>query len=99
MAGDMYAEEGLYPANSVPEVVRRINNALQRADEVEYAEGEMTRDWFAPIIVDAEAGFGGHLNVFELMKGMFENGASGVHFEDQLASEKKCGHLGGKVLL
>lgn len=99
MGGQMYPDQSLYPANSVPQVVRRINNALQRADQVEYSEGEMTRDWFAPIVADAEAGFGGHLNVFELMKGMIENGASGVHFEDQLASEKKCGHLGGKVLL
>src|SRR5699024_9797835 len=99
MGGQMYPDQSLYPANSVPQVVRRINNALQRADQVEYSEGEMTRDWFAPIVADAEAGFGGHLNVFELMKGMIENGASGVHFEDQLASEKKCGHLVGKVLL
>lgn len=99
LSGDMYPDQSLYPANSVPQVVKRINNALKRADQVEYSEGEMTRDWFAPIIADAEAGFGGHLNVFELMKGMIENGASGVHFEDQLASEKKCGHLGGKVLI
>lgn len=99
MGGEMYPDQSLYPANSVPQVVGRINNALQRSDQVEHSEGEVTRDWFAPIIADAEAGFGGHLNVFELMKGMIENGASGVHFEDQLASEKKCGHLGGKVLL
>ena len=99
MAGEMYPDQSLYPVNSVPQVVRRINNALQRADQVEYSEGNVTRDWFAPIVADAEAGFGGHLNVFELMKSMIEAGASGVHFEDQLASEKKCGHLGGKVLI
>lgn len=99
MAGEMYPDQSLYPVNSVPQVVRRINKALQRADQVEYAEGEVKHDWFAPIVADAEAGFGGHLNVFELMKSMIEAGASAVHFEDQLASEKKCGHLGGKVLL
>src|SRR5690625_2936920 len=99
MAGEMYPDQSLYPVNSVPQVVRRINKALQRADQVEYAEGELKHDWFAPIVADAEAGFGGHLNVFELMKSMIEAGASAVHFEDQLASEKKCGHLGGKVLL
>jgi len=99
MAGEMYPDQSLYPVNSVPKVVRRINNALQRADQVEYSEGDVKQDWFAPIVADAEAGFGGHLNVFELMKSMIEAGASGVHFEDQLASEKKCGHLGGKVLL
>jgi isocitrate lyase len=99
MAGEMYPDQSLYPVNSVPQVVRRINNALQRADQVEYSEGEPKHDYFAPIVADAEAGFGGHLNVFELMKSMIEAGASGVHFEDQLASEKKCGHLGGKVLL
>lgn len=99
VAGEMYPDQSLYPVNSVPQVVRRINNALQRADQVEYAEGKSDKDWFAPIVADAEAGFGGHLNVFELMKSMIEAGASGVHFEDQLASEKKCGHLGGKVLL
>lgn len=99
MAGEMYPDQSLYPVNSVPKVVRRINNALQRADQVEYSEGIQSRDWFAPIVADAEAGFGGHLNVFELMKSMIEAGASAVHFEDQLASEKKCGHLGGKVLL
>lgn len=99
LGGEMYPDQSLYPANSVPQVVGRINNALQRADQVEHSEGEVTRDWFAPIVADAEAGFGGHLNVFELMKGMIKNGAAGVHFEDQLASEKKCGHLGGKVLL
>lgn len=99
MAGEMYPDQSLYPVNSVPKVVSRINNALQRADQVEYSEGKNDIDFFAPIIADAEAGFGGHLNVFELMKSMIEAGASGVHFEDQLASEKKCGHLGGKVLL
>ena len=98
-AGEMYPDQSLYPVNSVPQVVRRINNALQRADQVEYSEGNVTNDYFAPIVADAEAGFGGHLNVFELMKSMIEAGASGVHFEDQLASEKKCGHLGGKVLI
>lgn len=98
-AGEMYPDQSLYPVNSVPQVVKRINGALKRADQVEYAEGNVTRDYFAPIVADAEAGFGGHLNVFELMKAMIENGASGVHFEDQLASEKKCGHLGGKVLI
>src|SRR5690625_4072777 len=99
MGGEMYPDQSLYPVNSVPQVVRRINNALQRADQVEYSEGEVKNDYFAPIVADAEAGFGGHLNVFELMKAMIEAGASGVHFEDQLASEKKCGHLGGKVLI
>src|SRR5699024_8642579 len=99
MAGEMYPDQSLYPVNSVPQVVSRINNALQRADQVEYSEGKNDIDFFAPIVADAEAGFGGHLNVFELMKSMIEAGASGVHFEDQLASEKKCGHLGGKVLL
>ena len=98
-AGEMYPDQSLYPVNSVPQVVKRINSALQRADQVEYSEGNVTNDYFAPIVADAEAGFGGHLNVFELMKSMIEAGASGVHFEDQLASEKKCGHLGGKVLL
>ena len=99
LAGEMYPDQSLYPVNSVPQVVRRINNALQRADQVEYSEGKNDIDFFAPIVADAEAGFGGHLNVFELMKSMIEAGASGVHFEDQLASEKKCGHLGGKVLI
>ena len=99
LAGEMYPDQSLYPANSVPQVVKRINNALRRADQVEYSEGEVKNDYFAPIVADAEAGFGGHLNVFELMKAMIEAGASGVHFEDQLASEKKCGHLGGKVLI
>lgn len=99
LAGQMYPDQSLYPANSVPSVVKRINQALQRADQIHHTEGDHTIDWFAPIMADAEAGFGGQLNVFELMKGMIEAGASGVHFEDQLSSEKKCGHLGGKVLL
>jgi isocitrate lyase len=99
LAGQMYPDQSLYPANSVPHVVKRINQALQRADQIEHAEGKRERDWFAPIVADAEAGFGGPLNVFELMKAMIEAGAAGVHFEDQLASEKKCGHLGGKVLI
>jgi isocitrate lyase len=99
LAGQMYPDQSLYPANSVPQVVKRINQALQRADQIEWAEEKTQRDWFAPIVADAEAGFGGPLNVFELMKAMIEAGASGVHFEDQLASEKKCGHLGGKVLI
>ncbi|EGL82361.1 isocitrate lyase [Caldalkalibacillus thermarum TA2.A1] len=99
LAGQMYPDQSLYPSNSVPHVVKRINQALQRADQIEYAEGKSDRYWFAPIVADAEAGFGGPLNVFELMKAMIEAGAAGVHFEDQLASEKKCGHLGGKVLL
>ncbi|MES1037925.1 MULTISPECIES: isocitrate lyase [Peribacillus] len=99
IAGQMYPDQSLYPANSVPQVVKRINQTLQRADQISYAEGKDDIDWFAPIVADAEAGFGGSLNVFELMKGMIEAGAAGVHFEDQLSSEKKCGHLGGKVLL
>ncbi|SDG92502.1 isocitrate lyase [Alteribacillus persepolensis] len=99
LAGQMYPDQSLYPANSVPNVVKRINQALQRADQVQHMEGSGDIDYFAPIVADAEAGFGGQLNVFELMKGMIEAGASGVHFEDQLASEKKCGHLGGKVLV
>lgn len=100
LAGQMYPDQSLYPANSVPAVVKRINQALQRADQIDHAEGRNDGfDWFAPIVADMEAGFGGPLNVFELMKGMIESGASGVHLEDQLASEKKCGHLGGKVLL
>jgi isocitrate lyase len=98
-AGAMYPDQSLYPSNSVPALVRRINQSLQRADQIEHAEGGVTRDWFAPIVADAEAGFGGALNSFELMKAMIEAGAAGVHFEDQLASEKKCGHLGGKVLV
>ena len=99
MAGAMYPDQSLYPANSGPELCRRINRALQRADQIEHSEGGATRDWFAPIVADAEAGFGGPLNAFELMKAYIEAGAAGVHFEDQLASEKKCGHLGGKVLI
>jgi isocitrate lyase len=100
LSGQMYPDQSLYPANSVPSVVKRINQALQRADQIDHSEGRDDGfDWFAPIIADAEAGFGGPLNVFELMKGMIEAGAAGVHLEDQLASEKKCGHLGGKVLL
>ncbi|MBA4542173.1 isocitrate lyase [Thermoactinomyces daqus] len=99
LAGQMYPDQSLYPANSVPEVVKRINRALQRADQIEHVEGKTDREWFVPIVADAEAGFGGPLNVFELMKAMIEAGAAGVHFEDQLASEKKCGHLGGKVLI
>src|SRR5467141_3885214 len=99
LAGQMYPDQSLYPANSVPAVVKRINQALQRADQIHYAEGKTDIDWFAPIIADAEAGFGGPLNVFELTKAMIEAGAAGVHFEDQLGSEKKCGHMGGKVLV
>ncbi|KMJ55383.1 isocitrate lyase [Alkalihalophilus sp. As8PL] len=99
LAGQMYPDQSLYPANSVPSVVKRINQALQRADQIQHMEDEGDIDYFAPIVADAEAGFGGQLNVFELMKGMIEAGASGVHLEDQLASEKKCGHLGGKVLI
>ena len=99
LSGNMYPDQSLYPANSVPAVVKRINQALQRADQIDQAEGREGFDWFAPIVADAEAGFGGPLNVFELVKGMIEAGAAGVHLEDQLASEKKCGHLGGKVLL
>jgi isocitrate lyase len=98
-ASAMYPDQSLYPANSVPLLVKRINQALLRADQVEHGEGGSKRYWFAPIIADAEAGFGGPLNAYELMKGMIEAGAAGVHFEDQLASEKKCGHLGGKVLV
>ncbi|MCM3706199.1 MULTISPECIES: isocitrate lyase [Cytobacillus] len=99
LSGNMYPDQSLYPANSVPSVVKKINQALQRADQIHHMEGDHSIDWFAPIVADAEAGFGGQLNVFELMKGMIESGAGGVHFEDQLSSEKKCGHLGGKVLL
>jgi isocitrate lyase len=99
LSGHMYPDQSLYPANSVPNVVKKINQALQRADQIHYLEGDDSIDWFQPIIADAEAGFGGQLNVFELMKSMIEAGAAGVHFEDQLSSEKKCGHLGGKVLL
>jgi isocitrate lyase len=94
-----YPDQSLYPANSVPTVVRRINNALRRADQIHWSEGNNAFDWYAPIVADAEAGFGGALNAYELMRSMIEAGAAGVHFEDQLASEKKCGHLGGKVLV
>ncbi len=99
LAGHMYPDQSLYPSNSVPMVVRRINQTLQRADQIAHMEGDDSTHWFAPIVADAEAGFGGALNAFELMKQMIEAGAAGVHFEDQLASEKKCGHLGGKVLV
>jgi isocitrate lyase len=99
LAGEMYPDQSLYPANSVPQVVRRINNTLLRADQLHHAEGNDTIDWLQPIVADAEAGFGGVLNAFELMKGMIEAGAAGVHFEDQLSSAKKCGHMGGKVLV
>ena len=99
LSGHMYPDQSLYPANSVPMLVERINRALLRADQIEHAEGSVERNWLAPIVADAEAGFGGPLNAFELMKQMIEAGAGGVHFEDQLASEKKCGHLGGKVLV
>ncbi|WDH76063.1 isocitrate lyase [Exiguobacterium marinum] len=99
LSGHMYPDQSLYPANSVPNVVKRINQALQRADQIQTAEGKGDTHWFAPIVADMEAGFGGVLNVFELTKAMIEAGAAGVHLEDQLSSEKKCGHLGGKVLL
>lgn len=99
LSGHTYPDQSLYPANSVPAVVRRINNALLRADQIDTAAGRHERDWFAPVVADAEAGFGGPLNAFELMKAMIAAGAAGVHWEDQLASEKKCGHLGGKVLI
>jgi isocitrate lyase len=99
LAGHTYPDQSLYPANNVPAVVRRLNNALLRCDQIDWAEGRNGTDWLAPIVADAEAGFGGALNSFELMKSMIESGAAGVHFEDQLASEKKCGHLGGKVLV
>jgi len=98
-ACSMYPDQSLYPANTGPELAKRINRALQRADQVEHSEGGAQRDWFAPIVADAEAGFGGPLNCFEIMKAYIEAGVAGVHFEDQLASEKKCGHLGGKVLI
>ena len=98
-AGQMYPDQSLYPVDSVPSVVRRVNRALQRADQIEHAEGAVQHHWLAPIVADAEAGFGGPLNAFELCKAMIEAGAAGVHFEDQLSSEKKCGHLGGKVLV
>ena len=99
IAGEMYPDQSLYPANSVPHVVRRINNVFQRADQIQHMEGKGDLDYFAPIVADAEAGFGGVLNAFELMKSMIDAGAAGVHFEDQLASAKKCGHMGGKVLV
>lgn len=99
LSGEMYPDQSLYPANSVPAVVRRINNTLLRADQIYTAEGDSSIDWLKPIVADAEAGFGGVLNAFELMKGMIEAGAAGVHFEDQLSSAKKCGHMGGKVLV
>ncbi|ESQ84756.1 isocitrate lyase [Asticcacaulis sp. AC466] len=98
-ASSMYPDQSLYPANAAPELCRRINRTLQRADQIEHSEGGAKREWFAPIVADAEAGFGGPLNSFEIMKAFIEAGAAGVHFEDQLASEKKCGHLGGKVLI
>ena len=99
LAGEMYPDQSLYPANSVPMVVKRINNTFQRADQIQWSEGKNDIDFFAPIVADAEAGFGGVLNAFELMKSMIEAGAAGVHFEDQLSSAKKCGHMGGKVLV
>ncbi len=99
LSGQMYPDQSLYPADSVPAVVKRINNTLQRADQIDHAEGRSETDWFKPIVADAEAGFGGVLNAFELMKAMIEAGAAGVHFEDQLSSAKKCGHMGGKVLV
>ena len=98
-AGAMYPDQSLYPANAGPELAKRINKTLQRADQIEVSEGGATRDWFVPIVADAEAGFGGPLNCFEIMKAYIEAGVAAVHFEDQLASEKKCGHLGGKVLI
>lgn len=99
LAGEMYPDQSLYPADSVPSVVKKINNAFRRADQIQWMEGKSDHDFFAPIVADAEAGFGGVLNAFELMKAMIEAGAAGVHFEDQLASVKKCGHMGGKVLV
>jgi isocitrate lyase len=98
-AGAMYPDQSLYPADAAPQLCRKINRTLQRADQIEHAEGGAARDWFLPIVADAEAGFGGPLNSFEIMKAFIEAGAAGVHFEDQLASEKKCGHMGGKVLI
>src|SRR5438874_12032641 len=95
LAAQTYPDQSLYPANSVPAVVRRINNALKRADQITWSEGKTDTDWFAPIVADAEAGFGGVLNAYELMKNMIDAGAAGVHWEDQLSSAKKCGHLGG----
>src|SRR5436309_5801810 len=99
LGGATYPDQSLYPANSVPALVRRLNAALQRADQIDWSEGRNGTYWFAPVLADAEAGFGGPLNAYELMKGMIEAGAAGVHYEDQLAAEKKCGHLGGKVLV
>ncbi len=99
LSGEMYPDQSLYPANSVPAVIKRINNTLMRADQIHHAEGDDSIDWLQPIVADAEAGFGGVLNAFELMKQMIEAGAAGVHFEDQLSSAKKCGHMGGKVLV
>ncbi len=99
LAGQTYPDQSLYPANSVPAVVRRINNALLRADQIDHSTGKTGTDYLVPIVADAEAGFGGPLNAFELMKSMIASGAAGVHWEDQLASEKKCGHMGGKVLV
>ncbi|MGI9077090.1 MAG: isocitrate lyase [Gemmatimonadaceae bacterium] len=99
LGGQTYPDQSLYPSNSVPSLVRRLNNALLRADQIEWSEGKKSREWMVPIVADAEAGFGGPIHAFELMKGMIEGGASGVHFEDQLAAEKKCGHMGGKVLV
>lgn len=99
LAGRTYPDQSLYPSNSVPTLVRRLNNALLRADQLEYSEGANGRRWLVPIVADAEAGFGGPVHAFELMKGMIEAGAAGVHFEDQLDAEKKCGHMGGKVLV
>src|SRR5690242_8505224 len=99
VSGSMYPDQSLYPANSGPELAKKINKTLQRADQIEHLEGGVKRDWYAPIVADAEAGFGGPLNCYEIMKAYIEAGAAGVHFEDQLASEKKCGHLGGKVLI
>ncbi len=99
LAGEVYPDQSLYPANSAPAMVKRINNALRRADQIHWAEGDTDMDWFVPIVADGEAGFGGALNVFELTKSFIEAGAAGVHFEDQLAAEKKCGHMGGKVLV
>ena len=99
LAGEVYPDQSLYPANSAPAMVKRVNNALRRADQIHWAEGDTEIDWFVPIVADGEAGFGGALNVFELTKGFIQAGAAGVHFEDQLAAEKKCGHMGGKVLV
>ncbi|MBT8098655.1 MAG: isocitrate lyase, partial [Gammaproteobacteria bacterium] len=98
-SGEMYPDQSLYPVDSVPKMVERINNALVRTDEIHALSGDTSIDWFPPIIADAEAGFGGNLNAFELMKNMIRAGAAGVHFEDQLSSAKKCGHMGGKVLV